>query len=142
MRRLLFPLLLLFLSTTVFAQNDQIAPTLTGEELIDYLQENYSVTNPKGYDSARDAMYGNIDNHDGQVTGVYTGYTITTNNRTDAYNKGINTEHTWPQGLFDSNEPMRGDIHHLFPTVIDVNGDRSNYPFDEIPDSQTDRWYR
>ncbi len=139
-----------FLTTLVFilitaiqvsAQSDQIFPTLTGDELIDELQANYSVTNPRGYNGARDAMYSSIDNKNGNITGVYSGYTITTNNRSDAYNKGINTEHTWPQGLFDSNEPMRGDIHHLFPTRIDVNGARSNYPFAEIPDNQTTTWY-
>lgn len=124
-----------------FAQNDQIAPTLTKEALISFLQDNYSVSNPLGYNSARDAMYGSIDNKNGNIVCVYTGYTITANTRGDAFSKGINTEHTWPQGMFDKDEPMRGDIHHLFPTVIDVNGDRSNFPFDEIPDNETDRWY-
>ncbi len=131
----------LITATQIFAQSDQIFPDLTGTELIDELQENYSVTNPLGYNGARDAMYSTIDNKNGQITGVYSGFTITTNNRGDAYNKGINTEHTWPQGKFDSNEPMRGDIHHLFPTRIEVNGARSNYKFDEIPDNQTSTWY-
>ena len=128
-------------ATQIFAQSDQIFPELTGTELIDELQANYSVTNPLGYNGARDAMYSTIDNKNGQVSGVYTGYTITTSSRGDAYNKGINTEHTWPQGKFDSNEPMRGDIHHLFPTRIEVNSARSNYKFDEIPDNQTSTWY-
>ena len=66
-------------------------------------------------------MYSSIDNVNGQIIGVYTGYTITSNNRSDAFNKGINTEHVWPQGLFDKDEPMRGDIHHLFPTRIEAN---------------------
>ena len=86
-------------------------------------------------------MYSSIDKVNGQIIGVYTGYTITSNNRTDAFNKGINTEHVWPQGLFDKNEPMRGDIHHIFPTRIEANSARSNYPFDEIPDNQTDKWF-
>lgn len=103
--------------------------------------QEYSVTKPLGYSGARDRMYGSIDNVNGQIIGVYTGFTITANNRTDAFNKGINTEHTWPQGLFDSDEPMRGDIHHLFPTRIEANSARSNYPFDEIPDNQTDKWF-
>ena len=132
---------ILLTATLIFAQADQIFPSLTGIELIDELQANYSVTKPLGYNGARDAMYSTIDNKNGQVTGVYTGYTITTSDRSDAYNKGINTEHTWPQGKFDSNEPMRGDIHHLFPTRIEVNGARNNYPFAEIPDNQTSTWY-
>ncbi|MCR9133827.1 MAG: endonuclease [bacterium] len=124
-----------------FAQNDLIEPSLTGTELIDYLQDNFTPTSPKSYNSARDAMYGSIDNKNGQIIGVYTGFTITANTRGDAFNKGINTEHTWPQGLFDKDEPMRGDIHHLYPTRIEANSARSNYPFDEIPDNLTDKWF-
>jgi endonuclease I len=127
-----------------FAQQrpqEYIAPDLTGDNLQQYLMQEYSVTKPLGYSGARDRMYGSIDNVNGQIIGVYTGFTISANNRTDAFNKGINTEHTWPQGLFGSDEPMRGDIHHLFPTRIEANSARSNYPFDEIPDSQTDKWF-
>ena len=120
---------------------EYIAPNLTGENLLQYIFQEYSVSNPLGYNGARDQMYSSIDKINGQIIGVYTGYTITSNNRTDAFNKGINTEHVWPQGLFDKNEPMRGDIHHIFPTRIEANSARSNYPFDEIPDNQTDKWF-
>ena len=139
-KSLLFLLGILFWMPTA-AQTDQIGPTLTKAELISYLQSNYSVTNPLGYNGARDVMYGSIDNKDGNIIGVYTGFTITANTRGDAFAKGINTEHTWPQGLFDSNEPMRGDIHHLFPTRVEANSARSNYKFDEITDSQTTTWF-
>ena len=135
---------LLSISTAGFAQQrpqEYIAPALTGDNLQQFLMQEYLVTKPLGYSGARDQMYGSIDNVNGQIIGVYTGFTITANNRTDAFNKGINTEHTWPQGLFDSDEPMRGDIHHLFPTRIEANSARSNYPFDEIPDNQTDKWF-
>lgn len=137
----LFVLLFLCIPVSVVAQNERIAPELTETALIQYLQDNFTPTSPRSYSSARDAMYGSIDNKNGQIIGVYTGFTITSNTRGDAYNKGINTEHTWPQGLFDSNEPMRGDIHHLFPTRIEANSARSNYPFAEIPDAQTDKWF-
>ena len=120
---------------------EYIAPNLTGENLLQYIFQEYSVSNPLGYNGARDQMYSSIDKVNGQIIGVYTGYTITSNNRTDAFNKGINTEHVWPQGLFNKNEPMRGDIHHIFPTRIEANSARSNYPFDEIPDNQTDKWF-
>jgi endonuclease I len=140
--RYLITLITLFLTTSVFAQTDSIFPDETGETLINSLQANYSVTNPLGYNGARDAMYSSIDNQNGQIIGIYSGFTITSNNRTDAFNKGINTEHTWPQGKFGRGEPMRGDIHHIFPTKIEVNGDRGSLPFGESPDNQTDTWYR
>ena len=138
----------LLLSVTASAQTDSIFPSQTGETLINSLQSNYSVTNPLGYSGARDQMYGSssIDNTDGTLTGVYTGFQIevaqnTGTARSESFQKGINTEHTWPQGLFDSNEPMRGDIHHLFPTRVEANSARSNYPFAEINDAQTSTWF-
>lgn len=40
-----------------------------------------------------------------------------------------NKEHIIPQSIFSSNNPMRGDAHHLLPTDGRVNGFRSNFPF-------------
>jgi|AntRauTorcE11897_2_1112592.scaffolds.fasta_scaffold00072_39 endonuclease I len=130
------------LSTSqTFAQNSSIESGLTGESLVSALQSSYYPTSPKSYSSARDAMYGSIDNQSGQIIGVYTGFTITSSDRSDAFSKGINTEHVWPQGYFNSNSPMVGDIHHLYPTKIEANSARSNYPFAEIPDEQTETWF-
>lgn len=38
-------------------------------------------------------------------------------------------------------EPVKSDMHHLFPTKDNVDSSRSNHPYDEIPDSVTDTWY-
>lgn len=132
----------LLLSFSAWAQTDHIAPGLTGADLIDYLQDNYSVTNSKSYNEARDEMFNAIDvTSTGYVYCVYSGDSVKADgSRTPG---GIfNTEHTWPQSFFNENLPMRSDIHHLFPTREDVNGARSNYDFDEIPDNLTDKWYR
>lgn len=147
MRYLLAFFLLLFTSS-VFAQNDSIFPSETGETLINSLQANYSVTNPLSYSAARDVMFEQLDKKNGnEISCVYTGYTITFTDRQDAQDGNnepgdFNTEHTWPQGKFDSQNPMRSDIHHLFPTRQDVNGDRGSLPFGESPDDQTTKWYR
>lgn len=141
MRKIFILFLLLTISQISLAQTDKIAPSLTGTELIDFLQSGYSVTNSLGYTSGRDAMFNTIDKKDGQIRCVYTGYTVTFTNRQDAQDKGFNTEHIWPQSFFDQESTMRSDIHHLFPTRVDVNGARSNFDFDEIPDDQTDTWY-
>lgn len=82
-----------------------------------------------GYSGARDAMYGSIDNKSGKVECVYTGRQATFNTRSGANNNSFNCEHTWPQSLFNQNEPERADIHHLFPTDVNANSRRSNYPF-------------
>lgn len=82
-----------------------------------------------GYTPARDNMYSSIDNSGGQVECVYTGRTASFNTRAGANNNSFNCEHTFPQGFFNSNEPMRSDIHHLFPTDVSANSTRGNKPF-------------
>lgn len=82
-----------------------------------------------GYSGARDAMYGSIDNTGGKVECVYTGRQATFNTRSGANSNSFNCEHTWPQSLFNQNEPERADIHHLFPTDVNSNSRRSNYRF-------------
>ena len=95
--------------------------------------------NSLGYNGARDQMYMVIDNKktNGQgasqntIECVYTGrIAVGYTSRSNLYSgHDFNCEHTFPQGQFDSDEPMRSDIHHLFPTDVDANGIRSNYPF-------------
>jgi endonuclease I len=82
-----------------------------------------------GYDVARDRMYGNIDNSGGQVECVYTGRVATFSTRSGATSNNFNCEHTWPQSKFSEADPMKADIHHLFPTDVSANSKRSNYPF-------------
>ena len=147
MKYLYITIAVLLSPSALQAQNDFIHPSKTGEELIDSLQLNYSVTSPKSYNAARDAMFEQIDKKNGnQISCVYTGYTITFTDRQDAQGNqsanDFNTEHIWPQSFFDSDAPMRADIHHLYPTRVDVNGARSNFEFSEIPDQNTNVWYR
>lgn len=85
-----------------------------------------------GYDVARDRMYGNIDNIGGQVECVYTGRVATFNTRSGATANNFNCEHTWPQSKFAEADPMKADIHHLFPTDVSANSKRSNYPFASV----------
>ena len=111
------------------------------------LVNNYKTSSTLGYNNARDIMYSEIDiKPNNQLTGVYSGYTITLDlsqdPSTNAYEQGINCEHSWPQSLGASSEPMKSDMHHLFPTKSNVNSSRGNDPFDDINDNLTDKWYR
>lgn len=92
------------------------------------------------YNAARDEMFMLIDNEktNGQLASVntlecvYTGTKITGyTSRTAAQNGNpqFNTEHTFPQGFFNSNLPMRSDLHHLYPTTNTSNSNRGNSPF-------------
>ncbi|MGD1845761.1 MAG: endonuclease [Salibacteraceae bacterium] len=122
-------------------QSSYYAPTNDLEEealksaLKTLLANNY---NSLGYNSARDEMYMVIDNKrvNGQGTAqnqfesVYIGATLNGYvSRSNAQNQGYNTEHTFPQGFFSSNEPERSDIHHLFITNGVANSTRGNDPF-------------
>ena len=90
---------------------------------------------PLTYAGARDQLFMSIDNQQvgGQnsVTCVYTGRVITGwLDRTAAQNLNFNTEHTFPQSMFNNGaEPMRSDIHHLFTVDETANSVRSNSPF-------------
>lgn len=122
-------------------------PELHGQVLLDSVIKYYRPTRTLGYDKARDTMYKVIDLKTGnQLTCVYTGYTITLDlskdPSTDAYNKNINCEHSWPQSMGADVEPQKSDLHHLFPVYEPVNSSRGNDPFQEISDEKTDRWYR
>lgn len=121
----------------------QTAPpsNLSGQSLRTWLKSNWydSYHNTLGYNTARSAMYSYIDSEGGTVYCVYTGYSQAAANTT--YLNPINAEHTVPQSWFNSSEPMRSDIHHLYPTHGSVNSARSNYPFNEINDASTDTWY-
>lgn len=85
--------------------------------------------NSLSYTAARDNMYATLDNVNGVVECVYTGRTATFSTRTGANNNNFNCEHTFPQGFFNQSQPMRADIHHLFPTDASTNSRRSNHPF-------------
>ena len=44
----------------------------------------------------------------------------------------LSREHTYPQGFFNSQEPMRSDIHFVIPADAIVNNRRANSPFGEV----------
>ncbi len=45
---------------------------------------------------------------------------------------GWNREHMFPQSFFNQDEPMRSDVHALYPSDTDVNSRRSNSPYDVV----------
>ncbi|ASK61208.1 endonuclease I [Virgibacillus phasianinus] len=45
-----------------------------------------------------------------------------------------NCEHAVPQSWFNEQEPMRGDLHHLFTCEPVCNSIRSNYPYHDFTD--------
>ncbi|CEG28632.1 endonuclease I family protein [Bacillus sp. B-jedd] len=47
-------------------------------------------------------------------------------------NQLFNCEHVVPQSWFDGQEPMRGDLHHLFACEPSCNLMRSNFPYHDF----------
>ena len=140
--------LFIFLMHSVSAQFDHesVFSDLNGDALRDALVDNYKTTNVLTYSEARDTFFKNIDAVDNVLECVYTGFKIILDPNldptTDAFSKGINTEHTYPRskGALE-NTNAYSDMHHLFPTRERVNSDRGSLPFMEVTDSQTDKWY-
>lgn len=123
-------------------EETDLFPEMAGEELLRELRRVYSPTRHLSYREARQAMFGEIDNKDGEVRLVYTGTLIRTNGIPD--HRFANTEHTWPQSRFSraqNSSDIKSDIHHLYPTLNIVNARRANNPFMEIADAMTDEWW-
>lgn len=139
MKRLL--LLAVLFSFCVFGQTP---PTgMEGTPFRDWLKQNFydGQHQTLGYSTARMYMYNYIDNENNSIECVYGGLDVSWQyGGTGTNPQPINCEHTIPQSFFSKAEPMKSDIHHLFPTFGTFNSRRSNYPFAEIPDNQTTVW--
>lgn len=151
----------LFLLSNLAYSQEAPSGELTGKELREWLKSNWydgyhwEATNERFddpeyddlYRNARREMYNFIDNENDKLTGVYSGYQMDfTAGGVDSNPYPLNCEHTVPQSFFrpageeDSSEPMRSDIHHLFPTYGSWNSTRNNYPFHDIEDDRTTSW--
>ena len=137
-------LYMILLSSFILGQ-DIIGENLYQNELINYLQDNYTTNNVLSYNTARDILYSEVDKINGQVKGVYTNFSVTLPNNVDPsshlYANGIDCEHLWPQSMGSSSSPMKSDMHHLRPCKSTVNSSRGNKPFNEINNSQVNNWY-
>jgi len=150
MKTLRLTTLILLFATPCFSQTQiVIEGSLSEQDLFSHIVNNYKTSTTMGYANSRDTLWSIIDSYgENQLACVYTGYTVTLDPAVDptvsAYNNGkdINCEHTWPQSLGAGSEPQKSDMHHLFPTRVDANAARGNYPFGEIPDADTDKWFR
>ena len=132
------------------AQED-LFPQQVGNELLESLAVEYKPSGLLDYDQARDTMYREVyRNSQGEVTCYYTGHSIFLPGDVDPssflYNdsdlNGITAEHLYPQSKGAGEGDARSDMHSLVPAIWRVNEARSNYPFGEVPDEETDRWYR
>ncbi len=150
--KILFSIAAFFLSISItICQYDHIhvESNLSGNELLDVLADDYKTNTVMSYGDARDTLYKVVYLEGGQVSGIYSGHSIAlpddVSPRTFLFmggaDYGINAEHSYPQSKGAGEGNPRSDMHHLFPSAVIVNGERSSNPFAEIADNQTDRWY-
>ena len=126
------------------------APLFEGTNLAETredIRERFAPERTLGYGPGRDTLYARVEAFpDGVVEGVYTGYRVALPPGVDPSSyligRGINAEHTWPQSLGAADEPQRSDMHILYASKENVNAARGNDPYEEIPDAQTQTWYR
>ena len=146
MRFLQITLLFIFfiIAQSTQAQNHQaLYPDLEGDELLEEIKDFFTPSSVPSDNFARDVLYGEIYNVNGFVSCVYTGFTIDLpagDPSVEAFALGINAEHTMPRSLLEGSN-REFDLHNLYPTRVNVNSDRSNFPFTDINDSQTNSWY-
>jgi len=140
----------IFKVSTAGAQTDHVHVfrDLSGQPLLDALVGEYKTNVVLDYSVARDTLFSKIDGVQDSLECIYTGmklYMPQGQDPTEAVYlnglpNGINTEHTWPQGLGAVGN-AQSDMHHLYPTRTKANTDRGNFHFGEIPDNQTQTWY-
>jgi outer membrane protein OmpA-like peptidoglycan-associated protein len=95
---------------------------------------------PLDYDAARRAIFSGVNvDPAGMVRGLYSGFAQASRDVT--FLDPINVEHIVPQSWFEQVEPMRSDLHALFPVHGRVNNARGAAPFAEIPDNRTTTWW-
>ena len=156
MKKILLVNVLAFLSFGAWAQcSISSAPTmpaapaanLSGQALKDWLKQNWydGKRTSLGYNTARDRMYGFVENNSNKVTCIYGGNELSLSQcsgRPNVTTSSYDTEHLIPQAFFAQATPYVDDIHHLYPTVNTWNNLRSSYKFAENTDAQTTAWVR
>lgn len=140
-------LLFLFLSASTLPAQNIIESCKTGQSLIDAVRVAYKPDLTLGYGPARDTLYSKIDNNGLTLSGIYTDFTVPLEAGKDPSitvfqnEQGLNAEHVYPQSKGARQEPGRSDMHHVFPSKVDVNAARGSCIFGEVADTDTDFWF-
>jgi endonuclease I len=141
--------ILILCACSCFAQ-DNIFPDLTGNVLMDSLRTAFKPATVMTSSEAKDTLYSILNNENDTVRCVYSGHYLILPENVDpsqwvfmnGETQGINLEHVYPQSKgATTGTQAHNNLHHLFPTRVKVNSDRGSFPFGEINDFQTQRWY-
>ncbi len=130
----------------------QLFPGLEGEDLVHAIQDAYTPSQLLTETQVKDTLYARVFIQNDSVHCIYTGLAHDLPPGVDPsqwiYENGtavnsMNLEHGWPQAKgADTGKPGNRNMHHLFPSRSAVNSDRGDYPYGEIDDATTQKWYR
>ena len=105
-------------------KNDEALMTALRDIIRDHTQLSYA--------KVWDAFKTTDTDAQGYIIDMYSNYRYLPSQHGSSANyigSGYNREHSFPKSWFDDGYPMYTDIHHLYPTDVYVNYQRSNYPF-------------
>lgn len=143
----------MLISASGFSQflHQSILPDLDDEMLMEAIVRDYKPNVVLSESNMKDTLMLRIYREDdGMVRGIYTLHAKPLSGNSSDPNQevfdngqptGLNVEHIYPKDKGAKIGFGRSDMHHLAPAKVNVNGDRNNLPFAEIPDQQTSRWY-
>ena len=147
-------LLICFVASCASAQapHIDIFKGVTDDDLYQALVQFYTTSQTLSDSDMKDTLMARIyyDANTQQVKCVYTHHTRplspdSENPNQDVFDNGqasgLNVEHIFPRDKGAKTGLSSTDMHHLAPAKVNVNADRNNLPFADIPDSQTQRWY-
>jgi endonuclease I len=147
----LLRLFVLFSCPGLSAQGfESVFPGLSGNELLDSVASHYRPTTVLDYANSRDTLYSRVlAIDDDSVRCIYSGHTLYLDPTQDPTqfvyqnggSNGMNAEHAYPQSKGAADGNARSDMHHLYPVRILVNEARGDFPYAEIPDAQTQKWF-
>lgn len=129
----------------------QLFTGLSGEELADAIRAEFTPGILLDDNQAKDTLYAKVFLSGDSVRCIYSDLARYLPAGQDPsqwlYGSGletnsINLEHGWPQAK-GAGEGTDGNtnMYHLFPSRTAINGDRANFPYSEIPDQQTTKWF-
>ncbi len=130
----------------------QIFPDLEGDELLQAVVDEYKPNFVETYSRARELMYQDIYNVNDSVLTLYSGHKLYLPAQEEfpiqflamgGTANGINAEHIYPRskGASEENGNAFSDLHNLTPARWAVNEARSNFPFGDVDDEDSDCWF-
>ncbi|HZV71575.1 MAG TPA: endonuclease [Saprospiraceae bacterium] len=129
----------------------QLFPGLEGELLADALRNEYTPSQLLNFTQVKDTLYAKVFIEGDSVKCIYSGLPHYLPSGVDpsqwVFGSGneiesINLEHGWPQskGAGDGTNGQM-NMYNLFPSRVAINSDRGDFPYEDIDDNATTKWY-